>query len=67
MLSQNNTVLTFYYDNKREEHNKSMSIGPFSEHDKRWGLFRLYESGFERLKDIRMLNFENDYRIVILF
>lgn len=37
VLSQNNTVLTFYYDNKREEHSNSMSIGPFYEHDKRWG------------------------------
>ena len=36
VLSRNNTVLTFYYDNKREEFNKSMSIGPFSDWDEHW-------------------------------
>lgn len=37
VLSQDNTVLTFFHDSKREERN-GMSIGPFNdEDDERWG------------------------------
>ena len=36
VLSENNTVLTFYYDKKKEERN-GMDLGPFSDGDERWG------------------------------
>ena len=36
VLSENNTVLTFYYDNQKEARN-GMSVGPFSKSTPSWG------------------------------
>ena len=51
VLSDNNTVLTFYYDTEKEQRN-GMSVGPFQSYYQPWGTYR---------KDITAVVFDDSF------
>ena len=51
VLSENNTVLTFYYDTEKEQRN-GMSVGPFQSYYQPWGTYR---------KDITAVVFDDSF------